>query len=380
MPADPWVAIWPVPNLNLSCSFVRGDAGMLRMDDHRLELLQGQKPALRQLLGRFTDEFGSRIRPGVMAFREGAPEKVVTIEAMSALRDAVCISALTRSHGLFLRRGQNLESYYSDAFDFYPWHLAKHWMDGEHIRIHADTPGMRALHRLEQLRPQGSPAVSRRDFGSSDCDQPLLNALLESWDRRFAAGVDDANERRLFRSLDMARSAMRMPGGPDTSIHHVGRAVSLWVSAFEILAHDGWSSPKKVVGLLSRAKLHLDGLAKPQHSVNFGTEKAEVGLCGALYVRLNQARNHFSHGNDIPDDALHFVKDGQNLLHYCAPLYRIALTAHLGLEFLRPMPDMNSDLEGAASWISERMDFQGPQKAIEHALMTATEKAKRPGE
>jgi hypothetical protein len=380
MAHDPWVAIWPVPNLNLSSSIVRGDLGLFHMEDTRLARLPGQKDALDQLLGRFTDEFGSQIRPGVMAFREGAPEKVLTTEGMSGFRDAICISALTRSHGLFLRRGQNLESCYSDAFDFYPWHLAKNFVDGEHIRLVADTPGMLGLHRLEYLKPQGSPAFSRRDFRSSDCDQPLLAALLEAWDRRFTAGVDDANERRLFRSLDMARSAMRMPGGPDTSIHHVGRAVSLWVSAFEILAHDGWSSPKKVVGLLSRAKLHLDGLAKAHHSVSFGTQKAEVGLCGALYVRLNQARNHFSHGNDIPDDALHFVEGGHNLLHYCAPLYRIALTAYLGLEFGRPMPDTHSDLEGAANWISERMDFQGPQKAIEHALMTATEKAKRPGE
>ncbi len=377
---DPWVAVWPLPNLNLTCSFVRGDAGMLRMDDHRLDLLQGQKPALRQLLGRFKDEFGSRILPGVMAFREGAPKKVASIEAMSALRDAICTSALTRSHGLFLRRGQNLESYYSDAFDFYPWHLAKRWVDGEHVRIHADTPGMLGVHRLELLKPQGSPAVSRRNFGASDCDEPLLNALLAAWERRFSAGRDDAWERRLFRSLDMARSALRMPGGPDSTILHIGRAVSMWVSAFEILAHEGRSSAKKVVGLLLRARLHSEKLSAADHQVWFGKERVNVGLSGALYMKLNRARNDFLHGNDIPDDALHFVEGGYNLLNYCAPLYRIALTAYLKLEFPHPMPDVISDPQGVGKWISNRMDFEGPQKAIELALLTATEKAKRPGD
>lgn len=349
---------------------------MLHMGDERLARLQGQKEALEGLLGRFTDEFGGKIHPGVMAFREGASSKVVTIEAMSAFRDAICIASLTRSHGLFLRRGQSLENYYADAFDFYPWHLAKNWVDGDNVRIHADTPAMLGLHRLEHLKPQGSPAVSRRDFRASDCDEPLLNAFFDAWELRFSAGVDEVRERRLFRSLDMARSALQMPGGPDATILHIGRAVSLWVSAFEILAHDGRSSPKKVVALISKAKLHSERLAKPEWEVRFKDEVAKVGLSGALYMKLNRARNDFLHGNDIPDDALHFVEGGRNILNYCAPLYRIALTAYLGLEFLKPMPDMHSDMEGAANWLSERMDFQSPQKAVELALLTATEKVK----
>lgn len=380
MATDPWIAIWPVPNLNLSRSIFRGAAGLLRMDDSRLKLLPGQKDPLQQLLGRFTDEFGSRIRPGVMAFRDGAPGKVVKIEAMSAFRDAICTAALTRSHGLFLRRGQNLENYYSDAFDFYPWHLAKDWADGKHVRIHADTPGLLGIHRLEHLKPQGSPAVSRRDFDVSDCDQPLLNALFDAWELRFAAGVDEARELRLFRSLDMARSALRMPGGADATYLHVGRAVALWVSAFEILAHDGGSSARKVVALLSSAELHSEKLAEPKWPVRIQRQNSMVSLPGALYMKLNQARNDFLHGNDIPDNALHFVEGGHNLLHYCAPLYRIALTAYLDLKFRRPMPDMNSDMSGFGGWMTERMGFQGAQKAIEIALLTATEKAKRPGD
>lgn len=97
MEADPrgWVALWPMPNLNLSASIVRGDAGMLHMKDQRLARLQGQQEALEGLLGRFTDEFGQKIRPGVMAFREGASAKLVTIEGMSAFRDAICIASLT---------------------------------------------------------------------------------------------------------------------------------------------------------------------------------------------------------------------------------------------------------------------------------------------
>lgn len=114
--------------------------------------------------------------------------------------------------------------------------------------------------------------------------------------------------------------------------------------------------------------------------MRFQKDFEDVSLLGALFMKLNRARNDFLHGNDIPEDALHFVEYGHNILNYCAPLYRIALTTYLGLEFALPMPDINSDAEGLGKWIAQRMDFQGPQTAIELALLTATEKAKRPGD
>lgn len=43
----------------------------------------------------------------------------------------------------------------------------------------------------------------------------------------------------LTRSLNMAYHASLLPAGTDTTFYDVGRIVSLWVSAFEILVHPG---------------------------------------------------------------------------------------------------------------------------------------------
>jgi hypothetical protein len=70
-----------------------------------------------------------------------------------------------------------------------------------------------------------------------------MGALL----RQREEGVED---RRLFRAIDMARAASKTPGGADASEHDAGRSAALWVSAFEILTHDGNKADLK--GVLSQ--------------------------------------------------------------------------------------------------------------------------------
>ena len=72
-----------------------------------------------------------------------------------------------------------------------------------------------------------------------EIDQPLLGAIPARWKHCFVDGDDSVVDRRLFRALEMARAASKMPGGSDATDYDVGRAVAMWVSAFEILAHDG---------------------------------------------------------------------------------------------------------------------------------------------
>lgn len=372
---EPWVALWPLPNLNLVESFACRDAGMLAMTDARLAAEPEQRDAIAKLLGNFRNEFGVRIRPGIMAYRKGAQGKVASIEAMSAFRDSVCIAALTQSHAHFVRGGHNFRIHFSDAFDFYPWYLGKNSSHNDLVTIVADTPAIFGIHNLAKLQPQGAPAISRRELSQDECDQPLLTSLIAAWQREFSQGQGGPSERRLFRSLDMARSALRMPGGADASVFHIGRAIALWVSAFEILAHDGWSSPKRVVELLSRARLRSEALSSREYSVSFGRETTRVGLCGAVYMAVYAARNDFLHGNEITDQALQFVPGGHNLVHYCAPLYRIALSAYLNLEYSEPPPAAIEGVEAMVRWASAISDFEGPQRDVELALLSAREPA-----
>jgi hypothetical protein len=68
-------------------------------------------------------------------------------------------------------------------------------------------------------------------------DMPLLRALLGRWEMRFKTETPARENVALFRSLNMALSAAILPGNVEVTIYDIGKAIALWVSTFEILAH-----------------------------------------------------------------------------------------------------------------------------------------------
>ena len=201
-------------------------AALVNSDDKRLRSIARRRPAVETFLSAFRDEFGTQIWPTIAMVREDAPPSVRTVTALGGFRDAVCVSGIVAGFGLGI---------HSDAFDVYPW-FPNPRLEG---RIGAITPALVGIHDVERLRPQPAPALGRHSLSKWEIDQPLLGAILARWKHCFVDGEDSVEDRRLFRALEMARAASKMPGGSDATEYDVGRAVALWVSAFEILAHDG---------------------------------------------------------------------------------------------------------------------------------------------
>jgi hypothetical protein len=88
------------------------------------------------------------------------------------------------------------------------------------------------------FKGQSSPTLFRTALDAADLDQPLLAALLSRWQQRYQASEPDWADIALFRSLNMAYHSSLLPAA-DTTFYDLGRLVSLWVSAFEILVHPG---------------------------------------------------------------------------------------------------------------------------------------------
>ena len=87
----------------------------------------------------------------------------------------------------------------------------------------------------------------------------------------------------------MARAASKMPGGSDATEYDAGRAVALWVSAFEILAHDGNRADfGRVLSLLGRVQWLKASLKVRDRQVKIGKGRAPIQtkLAGAIYERL----------------------------------------------------------------------------------------------
>jgi hypothetical protein len=364
-----WVPVWAMPNLHIDLPIEASHAALVPYNDERLRSSAQTKPALTAFLHAFRNEFGSQALPTIGMVREDAYRGVKTVTAFGGFRDAVSVSALAKGHALTMTSKGARGFLYSEVFDVYPWFLTPD-MDG---RITAYTPGLTGFHHVHEFRPQVAPAIPNRFLNSGDLDRPLLEALTARWERCFANGEERADDRRLFRALDMARAASKMPGGRDASEHDMGRAVALWVSAFEILAHDGVrSSPKQVLLLLGRVEWLRPTMKTRDRKAIVGGKLIETNLAGEIYGHLYRVRNDFLHGNRVDRDTAKLEKCQRPVLFFAAPLFRLALTAYLNLRSAEPTADA-TDPEQFAAQVVDGTFFRQTQRLMEDAILKAEE-------
>jgi hypothetical protein len=362
-----WAPRWVLPNITVDNAIETSVAAVVNCRDQRVQAFGRRYPAFIAFLNSFRTEFNSRLCPSVMLLREDAPTATQTIEALGGFRDAICISALVISHAHYLKSKRGAGIRFSDSFDVYPWFLGR---DYDH-RVYAFTPAVTALHRVDRLRAQCAPALGERSLSAVYLDETLLRAIFGRWQTRFGEGSDCIQDRRLFRALDMARAASRMPGGADATIYDDGRALSLWVSAFEILAHDGQSDLRRVIELLNRFPAEQPNLRALRRPVEYRkSQTIMTNAAGEIYAKIYRARCAFLHGNPVEAKTLVFGDSDRHLLHFAAPLFRFALTSHLDLKFPGEMPNAHEDAKAFGRYVTDRMDFMVPQRLMEAAIST----------
>lgn len=358
---DPsWVPVWALPNVELDEPIEASHAALVGCDDKRLLSLARHSPAFETFRTAFRNEFGTQICPTIGLVREDAPASVKTVTAYGGFRDAVCVSAIVVGQGLTLTWKRPQGILHSDAFDVYPWFISPQF--NEHIV--AATPAATGMHDVGQLQAQSAPALGERRLTTNRLDQPLLRAIFARWERSFVSGSEALDDRRLFRSLEMARAASKMPGGVDATEHHAGRAAALWVSALEILVHDGRRADlKSVLSLLSRVHWLNPKLKALDREVTYRKEQIRTNLAGFIYEQLNNARNDFLHGNPVTPETLRLAKSRKQVQWFAAPLYRLALTAFL---------DLRSDTTYDQDWVRHAARNRD-QRVAEDAILVADE-------
>jgi hypothetical protein len=197
---------------------------------------------------------------------------------------------------------------------------------------------------------------------------------MARWRRRYDSAEPAWEDVALMRSLNMAYHASLLPAGTDTTFYDVGRVVSLWVSAFEILVHPGGSGQAnrdKVFEMIERTAWAIPASAQLAHDTGGKTKPVKRTLASWLYQVLYQTRNDFLHGNPVDRSNLFLPTPQRTIFEYAAPLYRVALTAFLPLGHDTPMPS-SDDPNAFGAYIVDHMDFVQPQKNAEEALLTAT--------
>jgi hypothetical protein len=363
---DKWTPMLVLPNLDVRCAVECEFAAIVSPVDSRVEQLRKDHPTLTQFLGKFSGQFGEQRWPSLLILRADAPDTCRTAEAVTAFRDLASLSTIPLARAQRLRFDRGEPFAYSTAFQFYPWTLDKRYED-----LIMTNPASLSTHLLSKFNGQSFPEQSQTSLGDRDIDMPLAKALLERWVTRFPQASTAWNDRVLFRSLNMANEAARIPALVASTFYDTGRTLALWVSAFEILAHPGGTGQSNfttVADMIERVKWLDPALGSATHDVVIGKRTSQRPLATWVYKKIYDLRNDYLHGNDVEGPSLMLNK--KPVIDFAACLYRLALTGFLGLTFGEPLPP-SDDAEAMGRFISRRMDFNKPQKSLEAALLTA---------
>jgi hypothetical protein len=319
-----------LPNVSFKHPIENEYLALVPPDDERLAALVDRHPAVQKLASGFTDQFKRPLMPSALLVRSDAPS-TVDFYAVACFRNLVAISSLLEGWTMRLARGTAGYPLWSDYFDFYSFTATK---DGKDLIAksmasnEADIPDDFAGQRSPHL-----PNPDRLHFGT---EEVILKGCLPYWRKCFVRGRWSWRTRVLFRSLEMACQASRVPAvwTRMPTIHDLGVGISLWVSSMEILSHPGRKGRADlgtVIGLLSKAHWYDLKLAARRYHMKLGKNQLRVNRICKLYKELYRARNDFLHGNPVKHGKL--VPSGKAkglLLPHIAPLiYRAGLVTFL---------------------------------------------------
>jgi len=362
-----WFLAFLLPHVSPAKPIEAPHIALVPPDDARLESIAETVPAARTLLSRFSDQFGNPVAPSAILVDEAAGEGLKNLQAISAFRNAIALSTISASWQRALTsRSTSWMARWSDHFDFYPYVPTK---DGS--GLNSQSAAALTVDTHNEFRGQTYAHVPRPDNLQFAVDAPLLQLCLARWEERFVDGCTQWTHRALFRSLEIAFLASRVPaiGTRLPSIHDVGIALSLWVSALEILKPSARSDAGRTqaLDLVGRAEWRTPELRHRRYVIRHrhgplkaGGKVRRFNYTQKLVGELYRARNDFLHGNRVTSSSLFPARDGDKPnLFYLAPLvYRTAVLAFLG------------DV-GNVSFSAESMDRWMAQSSLEDAVMAA---------
>ena len=293
----------------------------------------------------------------MMIIREDAPKTYITVEAVASFRDLVAMCVVPLSRARSAEWGRSFATYYADWFEFYPW-----MVNTQHQHIVCNTPALGGLEQVTDFHGQSIPSLSPVTLDERDFDMVLMKLLMSRWRNHYGRKSKKWPNTALFRSLNMAVSASKIPATVDVTLFDLGRTVGLWVSAFEILAHPkvGKSGLLQVYNLIEKAPWQDRALKRRRYlAYNLSKPPVRRPMPSWLYGELYRARNDFLHGNPIRQDRLHVRGSGRSLFQYPPMLYRMALAAFLPIDTQLDVPPV-TDTERYTGYACMTLACTGP--------------------
>lgn len=362
---DEWKPVLALPNLDMRGAIECPHAAILSPVDPRVEKLRADHPNLTTFLSKFRGQFGEQVWPSLLLLHKDAPPYCYTAEAVTAFRDIISLAVVPYARSARLRFDKAHALAFTNTFQLYPWMIDKNYED-----MILTNPANLHVHLLSEFNGQSFPEQGHASIMEGDIDLPLAKELLNRWMVRFTAATVEWRDKALFRSLNMANEAGRIPALTAGVFYDAGRQLALWVSAYEILTHPGGNGQSNfgtVSALLESVKWLNAKLAAATQTIAGKTPQQKqlaTWICKTVY----DLRNDFLHGNDVDPDALKL--NGKPVTDFAACLFRLALTGFLDLHYNVPRPP-SEDAKAVGAFIGQRMTFNKFQRAYEDALLTA---------
>ena len=355
--------MFALPNVHIREPIEVDGFALVPWNDERLATMARANRNLNSLLAAFRTEFGDQIEPPVIIWRSDMPDTYRSVTAISGFRDAIALSVVPMAWAQSLRFDRHGGAHYSDTFSVYPWMTDR---NDEHLITR--TPAMFGIHDVQRLRPQSMAALPIHHLEPRDIDFPMRDELLRRWQRCFATPTPDPADERIFRLLNMANAAAKLPAGADANSYDTLRAVALWASAFEILRPSRNQAYRQIYELLEQVTWNYTPCKTKEYRCFGDGDGTLRALPLWLYGEITRLRNDTLHGNPIPEDRLVPEPAKRPISLYAAPLYRIVLAAVLELKHIPgPRNPDNTDYE---NFRADQFEFGKYQRDIEVALET----------
>jgi len=361
-----WIPILVLPNLLLREPIGDGDIAVTPVDDNRIADAVAEHPRIGKFLDRFADAFGDPVDPSVLIIRQEATEAYRNTSAIAGFRDLLAVATIPNARALQITHGGGMGApVWGETFSIYPWMVDRHGND-----LIGQTPAMFGQHGVDEFRGQTDAGLPQFTVEPYAIDRPVFDEVLLRWHRRFGGDEASWEDRALFRSLNMARAAMLMPGGAEYGFYDVGRLLTLWISAFEILLHPGPGGAigeAQVLNVLDSAVWLDQRCAALAANVKIGKHTTARTTASELCHRMYALRNDFLHGNDVRVEQL-AINDVPFLL-LASSLYRVALVKFLNLRI--PAIEDSANEDAIVRYIGTLSYWKDPQRRHEKAILKA---------
>jgi hypothetical protein len=315
--------VMTIPSVDLLNYVAINDLILLGSGDKRYQDLKEQNPVLKQYLDSFKTPFGRKVNPSIIVRDESLPK--VDASHLCAFRNAIAIAGVIGSRICSCIHNQTTGFYCTDLFDFYPVSVSSDETD-----LVAKTPfELSAWCNVNNFAGQTTPAVVYPENIQPAFDEKLMLALLDVVEKKPLTRDEQSFKTRVIRSMEITYYAMRNPFVTLGERSDFGVQMSLWVSAFEILANPHIENVRfSDVSAMIKAVAWRDKKLRVKQFAAVGAQQGrKTTFPVQIYGRLYQTRNAYMHGNALHKGEYEFHKRKRwgNLFFQAPALYRCVL-------------------------------------------------------